>query len=267
MISLGFRLQAAGVVAPGLMSLATLYQLCQRQITIDPTAQLDLPAPVRLPPNERRRATMAVRLALASVEQIYDLDLYALASVRAVFATDDGIGETSQQMLEAISTSQQVSPLVFPNSVHGVAAGYFSIAFQNRKPTTTISQGADSFAAGLLTAVTEATVLNEPVLFVAYDAAMVAPMDEMLPIVSPTATAWIISPRSDDHQEGLADFKLTFQAGAVLSANTLPAWVPKQWHPNSSIQGFAVLGLLQGSPDSCCQFALGDCSLTIRKEA
>lgn len=264
MTSLKFRLHAVGVLAPGLTSLSGLAQFSSGQITIDPMANLDLPAPARLPPNERRRATTAVRLALACIEQISVGDAYDVASVRAVFATDDGVGEVSQQMLEAISTTRQVSPLVFPNSVHGVAAGYFSIAFQNKKPTTTISQGAESFAAGLLAAVIEANVLNEVILLVAYDAPMLAPMDEVLPIVRPTATAWVISSRTDKECERLADFELTLEPDTALSDLAFPAWIPKQWHANSSIQGYAALGLIQAPPDTCRQLALGNCTLTIR---
>lgn len=264
MTTLEFRLHAAGVLAPDLTSLSSLCQLSQGQITIDPLAQLDLPTPKRLPPNERRRAPNAVRLALACIEQVCDRETYDVSSMRAVFATDDGIGEISQQMLEAISTTRQVSPLVFPNSVHGVAAGYFSIGFENRKSATTVSQGADSFAAGLLTAATETVMLNKYILFVAYDVSMTPPMDEVLPIVSPTATAWVISPCVDDICTGLADFKITVEPEISPRIAKLPAWIPKQWHANSSIQGFAALGLLQLTQDECCRLPFGDCSLVIQ---
>lgn len=264
MTTLPFRLHGAGVLAPGLTSLSSLRECCLHQTSIDPLSTFDLQAPDRLPSNERRRATRAVRLVLACVEQLCREGAYDMANVRSVFATDDGIGEVSQQMLEAVSTTGQVSPIIFPNSVHGAAAGYFSIAFQNRKSATTVSQGVESFAAGLLTAVIEATTLNEPVLLVAYDAAMTAPMDEVLPIMCPTATAWLISPCSSSAPVGLADFELTVQPAEALPVATLPAWIPRHWHANSSVRGFAALSLLDSGPGASCRIALGDYSLSMQ---
>ena len=109
-----------------------------------------------LPANERRRASQAVRLALACIEQALQASPFPVETLRSVFATDEGTGEVCQQMLEALATTRQVSPLLFPNSVHNAPSGYFSIAWRNRQPATVVSLGLESFASGLLCAVTEA---------------------------------------------------------------------------------------------------------------
>ena len=85
-----------------------------------------------------------------------------------------------------------MSPLLFHNSVHNAPAGYFSIAYQNHLPAVSVSMGCESFAAGLLCAVSEACTSRQPVLFLAYDAPLPEPMRALLPIEQATASAWII---------------------------------------------------------------------------
>lgn len=263
MSALRFRLHAVSVLAPGLNSLSDLMQLRAGLLNVDYQLALNLPKPHRLPPNEQRRAPQVVRLTMECIEQLAATG-HDVSSLRSVFVTDDGVGEISTQMLEAINTTQQVSPLVFPSSVHGVAAGYFAIAFQNRKASTTISQGADSFAAGLLTAVIEAIALNESILLVAYDAPMLTPMSEVLPIVSPTATAWIISPDLT-RPKGLGKFQLFVDDEPNAELSDLPTWLPNSWLANSSVQAFAVLDLLYASSEVSYRMRLGGGSLVIKQ--
>ena len=65
---LSFVLHSAGVLAPGVSSLAellTLYRTGQPGVL----AATALPSPAVLPANERRRASAGVRLVLACAEQ------------------------------------------------------------------------------------------------------------------------------------------------------------------------------------------------------
>src|SRR5690606_23286141 len=143
--------------------------------------------------NERRRTSQVVRLILACIEQTLQSSPFPGDTIRSVFATDEGTGEVCQQLLGALATTRQISPLLFPNSVLNAPSGYFSIAWRNRQPITVVSQGLQSFAGGLLCAVTETVATRQPVLLVAYDPAMTSPLNELLPVTEPTATAWILS--------------------------------------------------------------------------
>ena len=224
--SLSFDLHAAGVLAPGLASLADLRAAARSGRPPAVTPPLTLPSPGVLPPNERRRASQVVRLTLSCIDQALQTSPFPAEALRSVFATDEGTGEICGQMLETLATTRQLSPLLFANSVLNAPAGSFSIAWRNRQSATVASLGLDSFAGGLLCAVTEAASTNQPVLLVAYDPAMVAPFDELLPITEPVATAWILSSSSDGHTQALGSFTLEFGASSAGDPTPLPAWLP-----------------------------------------
>jgi hypothetical protein len=263
---LSFRLHAAGVVAPGFASLAELRQACRfaEPITGAPPA---LPAPPQLPANERRRASQAVRLALACIAQALDASPFPAGGLRSVFASDEGTGEVCQQMLQALATTRQLSPLLFTNSVHNAPSGYFSIGWGNPQPATVLSLGRESFACGLLCAVGDAFTSGEPVLFVVSDAAMSAPLDELLPIVASTGAAFVLT--AGDAMAaapGLADFQLVLQAASEAGASPLPAWLPAAWHGNSSVHALAALALLEQPAGAEARFGLGGQVLALRRQ-
>lgn len=255
MSSLSFNLHAVGLLAPGLSSLSDFREICTDQKKINITDSLLLPAPPALPSNERRRSSRSVRLTLSCVEQLVMQGYPLLGDLRSIFATDDGVGEINQQMFEVLATTRQISPLVFPNSVHSAVAGYFSIAYQNQKPATHISRGVESFAAGLLCAVTDAIIFSESVLFVCFDPAMTEPMSEVLPITQPTASAWLIS-SGDSSDPVVARFTLTLESDNYFGS-PLPAWLPQEWAHNSTAYGYAALSLIEQPPDAFYRLQYG----------
>jgi len=243
---LSFNLHAIGLLAPGLSSLSDFREVCKDKKKINASETLLLPSPAALPQNERRRSSRPVRLTLSCIEQLVSQSSTLLGDLRSIFATDDGVGEITQQMFEVLATTRQISPLIFPNSVHSAVAGYFSIAYKNQKPATHVSRGIESFAAGLLCAVTDAIVFSEPVLFVCFDPAMTAPMTEVLPITQPTAMAWLIS-SGESTETALARFTLTLESDNYASS-PLPSWLPNEWAHNSTAYGYAALGLIEQPP-------------------
>lgn len=201
-----------------------------------------------------------VRLVLACIDQVLQSSPFPADALRSVFATDEGTGEVCQQMLEAVSGTRQVSPLVFPNSVHNAPSGYFSIAWRNRRAATVVSLGLDSFAGGLVCAVTEAASTAQPVLLVTYDPAMKAPTDEWLPVGESTATTWILTVPTDAVDApapALGGFELHLGPAGAEEPSPLPDWLPTRWAGHSSARALAALGLLEAAPDTVCRFAFG----------
>lgn len=265
MTSLSFRLHAAGVLAPGLASLAQLRAVCSGAAAYVP-APLQLPSPARLPAHERRRASQPVRLVLACIEQALEGCPFPGGDLRSVFATDEGTGEVCQQMLQALATTRQVSPLLFPNSVLNAPSGYFSIAWRNEQPATVVSLGLESFASGLICAVAEAVAAARPVLLVAYDPAMTPPLSEMLPVHEATASAWIISSGpADGPAPALCTFRMTLAPAGTQSATPFPQWLPASWAASSSARGLAALGLLEAEAGTPCRLSLGSQILTLER--
>jgi len=221
------------------------------------TAPLVLPSPEMLPVNERRRASQVVRLTLACIDQALHSSPFPAETLRSVFATDEGTGEVCQQMLDVLVTTRQISPLLFANSVLNAPSGYFSIAWHNRLSATVVSMGLESFASGLLCAVTEAAATDQSVLFVAYDPAMTAPINELLPVAEPTATAWILSAGASREAPLLQSFTLEFDESATVYATPPPRWFPQSWAAQSSARALAALCLLDAEPDAVCRLTLG----------
>ncbi len=266
MSSLRFDLHAASVLAPGLTSLGDLREACRGGNPIVATFPLVLPSPAALPANERRRASQVVRLTLACIDQLRQSSPFPVESLRSVFATDEGTGEVCQQMLDVLATTRQVSPLLFPNSVHNAPSGYFSIAWGNRQSATLASLGLESFAGGLLCAVTEAAAARQPVLLLTYDPAMTEPMDELLPVTQHTATAWVLSAgRPFQDVPVLGSFALDLESRSTTPASTLPSWLPSAWYDHSSARAFAALGLLESAAGTVLRMTLGGQLVCMRR--
>jgi len=263
--NLHFNLHAAGVLAPGMTSLAQLRAICRGDEPHAP-APLLVPSPAMLPTNERRRASPAVRLVLACVAQALQDSPFSGESLRSVFATDEGTGEVCQQMLDALATTRQVSPLLFPNSVQNAPSGYFSIAWRNRQPATVLSLGLESFASGLLCAVTEAAACRQPVLLVVYDPAMTSPLDELLAVSESTSTAWVISCGvPDETAPVLGSFGVALEPAGAQAPSELASWLPASWAAHSSARALAALGLLEAGPEMPLRLSLGGQMLTLRR--
>jgi hypothetical protein len=207
-----------------------------------------------------------VRLVLACIDQALRATPFDAGEMRSVFATDEGTGEVCQQMLEALATTRQVSPMLFSNSVVNAPSGYFSIAWKNRRPATVVSLGQESFASGLLCAATECAGDGLPVLLVVYDPPMTSPMDELLAVREPIATAWVISGAASSPAGApvLGSFALSLEDPAERAASQLPSWMPGPWSGYASARALAALGLLDGG-QPWAGFRLGGRMLGLRR--
>ena len=258
MAGLTFTIHAIGVSSPAFNSLSELLAAAGSS----PLAHLgtsadDEPPQLKLSASERRRTSSATRLILECIEQALRTSPFPKTSLRSVFATDEGMGEVSKRMFDALAGARDVSPTVFSNSVHSAPAGYYSIASSNECASTVVSYGLESFASGLLCAVTEATTFGCPVLFVTYDVAMPEPLHEHLPVSESTAVAWIISTSSPlNGMPALGAFTFKIEP-SLLGVSDIPAWLPDVWKSNSSMHGFAALALIDAPVGMQYRMALG----------
>ena len=157
------------------------------------------PAPRLLAPNERRRAGLPTRLALAVCEEAVALSGLAPDTLACVFTSANGEGGVVHGLLETLAgPDRQVSPTQFHNSVHNAVAGYWSIATKSMRPVTCLACGDHSFAAGLLQAVAACVARGDDVLLCAYDAPIPPPLAHGRPTAFAFAAAFVISAREDD---------------------------------------------------------------------
>lgn len=156
-------------------------------------AELALPAPAMLPPTERRRTSLAVRLALAAAAEAAAGE--DAAALDTVFASSNGDGAVVGAILEALSDPEgTISPTQFHNSVHNAAAGYWGIGAGSTRPSVSIGGHDDTFAAGLLQAVAAVVARRRGLLFCAYDAPLPPPLAAARHTTVPFATAMVLRP-------------------------------------------------------------------------
>jgi hypothetical protein len=153
------------------------------------------PAPAILPPTERRRAGLAVRLALNVAQGASAMAGLPAASLRNVFASSNGDGAVIHAILETLATGDGlVSPTQFHNSVHNAAVGYWTIGAGSAQAATCLGCHDDTFPAALLKAAAEARVEGEPVLLCVYDVPMPPPLAAARPTAGGFAAAFILAP-------------------------------------------------------------------------
>jgi len=139
-----------------------------------------------LPPLLRRRCSTLTRIMLATG---FDCcDPAERAEVRTVFASRHGNINESISLFERLSRRQPLSPARFSHTVHNAQAGLYSIAAENRLPSSSIAAEEDTFACGFVEAL--AHLQREPgrgVLLVMAD----IPLDETFaPLVDEPAGAY-----------------------------------------------------------------------------
>ena len=164
------------VVAPGLVERDRIFSILRGDEQWQ-TEQLPKFVPAMLPPNERRRTTPTINLALQTIQPLFrseeDLD-----QVATVFASSDGDLGTDDKICKALSLDEKIlSPTLFSNSVHNAPAGYWAIATSLQTNSVSLSAGNETFAAGLIESITQVISERQNVLLVAYDVVAPEPLN------------------------------------------------------------------------------------------
>jgi hypothetical protein len=159
------------------------------------TAPTLVPAPDRLPPNERRRASVAVKAAISVADQACTMAAADPTQVATVFTSASGDPSICHAMCEALAKPERImSPTRFTNSVHNAPAGYWHIAVQSRRASTSLAAWDASANAGLLEAAALCATTHAPVLLVAYDMPYPAPLHALRPLPDVFAFALLLVP-------------------------------------------------------------------------
>ena len=191
--------QGIGLLGPGLNSWAASLDVLRgtRPLVAAPTA---LPAPVRLPPAERRRAGSAVKLALAVADEAVVQAQLDPALLATVFTSSSGEGANCHVLCEALATAApMVSPTRFTNSVHNAASGCWHIAVGSRASSTSLCAFDGSFGAGLIEAATSVALSRAPMLLVASDSPYPEPLHATRPLPDHFGLALVLAPSADAH--------------------------------------------------------------------
>jgi hypothetical protein len=183
-----------------------------------------LPVPTMLPPAERRRTGRVVKLALTVALEATSSAGVDPAQVPSVFSSSGGDGHICHEICQALALpSREVSPTRFSNSVHNVAAGYWSIATGCMAESSVLCAFDASYAAGLLDAMTQIAVEGHEVLFVAYDTEYPSPLHAKRPIPDALGIAMLLTPERSQKSVARIDVTLTDEIADVMPEPKLEA--------------------------------------------
>lgn len=172
-------------------------------------ARTVIPSSELLPPAERRRAGIPVKLALAVGREAFAAAGHDPALTPTVFTSSSSDGEILHEICETLTTAErEVSPTKFMNSVHNAAAGYWSIATRSREPSTSLCCFDASFAAGLLECAAQVAVDRRPVALISYDQPYPEPLHAARPIASVFGVAFIMIPEETRRSISTIDLEL-----------------------------------------------------------
>jgi hypothetical protein len=212
-----------GVLGPGLHNWPHAAAVLSGKQPYLPAPTL-LPTPAMLPAAERRRTGRVVKLALAvALEATASADADP-ASLPSVFSSSGSDGHICHEICQALAlTAREVSPTRFSNSVHNVAAGYWSIATGSMTESNVLCAFDASFIAGLLDALTQVAVDRQSVLLVAYDSEYPAPLHAKRPIPDALGVAMVLNPGRSAASIARIDLTLTDETGDNMSDLQLEA--------------------------------------------
>jgi hypothetical protein len=193
-VTLQVFVEGAGISGPGLEGWEASRAVLKGDAAYRP-APFEPPPIALLPPAERRRAGVAIRLAIATGLEALTRAGRAPATMAMVFTSSSGDTATVTDILTVLATDRrEVSPTRFHNSVHNAPAGYWAVATGSCEPSTSLCAFDSSFSAGLLDAAAQAVVDERPVTLVAYDLPYPEPLNTIRPIAGPVALALVLTP-------------------------------------------------------------------------
>lgn len=192
-----------GLLGPGFSSWAEGRAQLDGSARYNP-ARCILPQPMALPPAERRRAGVVVKVSLAVAAEAVTASGLQAATLPSVFTSSSGDAVNCHEICSALASSDRlISPTRFHNSVHNASSGYWSISSGAMASSSVLCAHDASFSAGLLEAMTQVAVEQVPVLLVAYDTNYPEPMFSKRPIPDTFGVAVVLSPKQGPRSQAL----------------------------------------------------------------
>lgn len=214
-------IEGIGLIGPGLNDWASGRQILAGLQPYQ-SVKIVIPIPELLPAAERRRASDIVKLTLAtSLQAIVEAGLQD-EDLPSVFSFSNGDGLNCHTICEMLaSDDREISPTRFHNSVHNAAAGYWSIATQTMATSSVLCAYDASFGAGLLDALTQATVDGTRCILMASDAPYPEPMFSKRPIPDNCGIALVIAPQQSEKSIAHIQVSLTHDDAFKFSDTAL----------------------------------------------
>lgn len=206
-------IEGIGLRAPGLDGWAAGRAVLAGEAAYAP-APTNLAGADLLPPNERRRAGVPIKLALAAGQEAFVQSGRPLAETVTVFASSSGDNDNVHAILEVLASApREVSPTRFHNSVHNAVSGYWGIATHAHAPSTSLCGHDSSFAVGLLDAAAQVATRGMAVGLMAYDHPYAPPLNAVRHVEGNVGVALVLAP--EHSAQSLVVLDIEFRSGAA----------------------------------------------------
>ncbi|MCG5537204.1 beta-ketoacyl synthase chain length factor [Halorhodospira sp. 9622] len=254
-------IQGVGLLGPGLAGWPASREILagDRPWQNEPVGRLNAPG---LPRTEARRATRATHLALSTAsEALSTAPNHATEHLASVWAAADSDLQGLEKNMRTLAEDPPwISPHQFQNSVHNAPAGYWSIASGCRGPATALAAGEESFAAGLVEALTFLASGEEHALLVAYEEASPPLLEQSRPLPFSFSVALLLG------QPGQRGAAVTLSVGARRApTGCRTPELETLRHQSPAARSLPLLEALAGGPAAKggIELAWGDHSLNL----
>ena len=216
-------IEGVGLLGPGLPDWPTAQGVLTGDAAYVPSP-ITAPPPQGLPPAERRRAGVSVKVALAVAQEAIAMGQLDARQLSTVFASSGADGDNCNAICAVLaSEDRHISPTRFHNSVHNAPAGYWGIASGAMAPATVLCAYDGCFSAGLLEALTQVTVEGSTALLIAYDAPYPEPLNAKRPLPSAMGIALALTSQKSAQSMAQIQVSLTDTEPDVLADTGLDA--------------------------------------------
>ena len=216
-------IEGVGLLGPGLPDWPTAHAVLTGDAAYVPSP-ITAPPPQGLPPAERRRAGVSVKVALAVAQEAIAMGQLDARQLSTVFASSGADGDNCNAICAVLaSEDRHISPTRFHNSVHNAPAGYWGIASGAMAPATVLCAYDGCFSAGLLEALTQVTVDGGTALLIAYDAPYPEPLNAKRPMPSAMGIALALTSQKSAQSMAQIQVSLTDTEPDVLADTGLDA--------------------------------------------
>lgn len=216
-------LDGIGLVGPGLDNWLAARPILTGAIPYE-SRPLTVAAPPSLPPAERRRTGLAIKVALAVAQEAVAVGQLDARQLAAVFSSSGADNDNCDAICKTLaSDDRSISPTRFHNSVHNAPAGYWGIASGAMTPATVLCAHDGSFGAGLLEALTQVAVEGWGTLLVTYDMPYPDPLHAKRPLPAAFGIALALMPERSAHSLARIELSLSEAAPDALAEPGLEA--------------------------------------------
>jgi hypothetical protein len=222
-MKLSAYIDGIGLVGPGLDNWPAAQPILAGHAAYE-SRPLVVAAPAALPPAERRRTGLAIKVALAVAFDAIAAGQLDARQLATVFTSSGADNDNCDAICKTLaSDDRSISPTRFHNSVHNAPAGYWGIASGAMTPATVLCAHDASFGAGLLEALTQLAVDGLGTLLIAYDMPYPEPLHAKRPLPAAIGIALALMPERSTHSLARIELELSDAAPDTLADAALEA--------------------------------------------